>query len=206
MLIGVDFDNTLADYQEAFLACARERGWVGPDYAGQKRALRDLLRLRPEGDLCWQDLQGEVYGPGIGRAVLYPGAADVVRRLRSSGHGVVIVSHKTEFAGRDPTRTPLRQAALGWMTGQSFFEAEGMSLAVSDVHFCATRAEKLAKIDDLRCALFIDDLEEVLLDPGFPASIRRVLFRPDGEAHGDPSIATCRSWAEVGDLLIDADA
>ncbi len=42
---------------------------------------------------------------------------------------VFIVSHKTEYAGYDETRTNLRTAALEWMTSHHFFEPHGLDLA-----------------------------------------------------------------------------
>ena len=51
--IGIDFDNTLIDYDGVFVAAARERGLIGREIAGSKRAVRDAIRLLPDGELTW---------------------------------------------------------------------------------------------------------------------------------------------------------
>ena len=83
MRIGLDFDNTLIDYDRVFLAAARERGLVAPDFTGSKREVRDAIRLLPDGELAWQRLQGHVYGAGIGGAVLFDGADQFLQRCRA---------------------------------------------------------------------------------------------------------------------------
>ena len=42
-------------------------------YRGHKRALRDTIRLLPDGELAWQRLQGRVYGAGMASARLIDG-------------------------------------------------------------------------------------------------------------------------------------
>src|SRR5262249_32890063 len=95
--IGIDFDNTLIDYDQVFRAFARERGRVGPDFSGGKDELRRAVRALPEGEEAWQRLQGAVYGSGIGGAVMFEGVDTFLRRARAAGHEVLIVSHKTEY-------------------------------------------------------------------------------------------------------------
>src|SRR5712692_4361339 len=104
MRIGIDFDNTLIDYDGVFVAAARERGFIGPEATGTKRAVRDAIRLLPDGELTWQRLQGHVYGAGIGGAVPFAGAGDFLRRCAERGAGVFIVSHKTRYGHFDPAR------------------------------------------------------------------------------------------------------
>jgi len=44
MRIGIDFDNTLIDYDRVFAAAAHALGLVSPDFKGSKRAVRDAVR------------------------------------------------------------------------------------------------------------------------------------------------------------------
>ena len=188
--IGIDFDNTLIDYDEVFLTVARERGLIGPELVGGKQTVRAAVRELPDGETQWQRLQGAVYGRGIAGAVMFDGAEEFLRRARAEGHEVLIVSHKTEFGHFDPGSLNLRDAALAWMEQKGFFQVYGIGLASRNVHFSATRAEKLARIGVLGITHFIDDLPEVLDDPGFPAGVVKILFtngaparRPDAFAH-----------------------
>lgn len=192
--IGIDFDNTLIDYDRVFFDAARERGLVPVDLRGSKREVRDAIRLLPDGELSWQRLQGYVYGAGIGGAVMFDGADAFLRRCRTLGIRVYVVSHKTRYSHLDPARIDLRQAALGWMEAQGFFQPDRFGLDRENVFFEATRSDKLARIAALDCTHFIDDLEEVFSDPGFPAGIERILF---AAACGGCPAFLCRSWEDI---------
>jgi hypothetical protein len=202
VLIGIDFDNTLAGYDAVFVAAASGRGWLPPGFAGDKRSVREVVRLLEDGERKWMALQGEVYGPRMPEAEMIEGAAGFLARCRADRIPVVVVSHKTEFGHFDPTGTNLRQAARAWMTERGFFDPAGF--AVTDAYFEATRAEKIARIAALGCDTFIDDLEEVFLDPAFPASCRRLHLAgaAAGCAHG-PFISF-PGWAEIHDSVFTA--
>ncbi len=198
MRIGIDFDNTLIGYDAVFLAAARARGLVNgalPDGAS-KQQIRDCIRRLDDGERRWQQLQGFVYGAGIGGAVLIEGAARFLQRSAAAGHEVFIVSHKTEFGHHDRARVNLRHAALGWIEERGLFKDGRYGLNVARVFFEATRAEKLQRIARLGCTHFIDDLEEVLTDPEFPAGVTRLLLgRPAGMAAA-PCLS-CPTWGDV---------
>ena len=196
MRIGIDFDNTIVGYDDAFLAAAKKLSLLRRDFSGDKRAIRDAIRLLPEGELAWQRLQGFVYGEALDQAVLFEGVDAFLGRCRDEGHAVFIVSHKTEHGHFDPKRVPLRQAALGWMKRRGFFGADGYAIPLENVFFEDTRADKLRRIGSLECTHFIDDLEEVLSDPNFPP-VKRVLFargEPTGNALPYP---ICTTWKKI---------
>jgi hypothetical protein len=73
--IGIDFDNTIITYDDVFRAAAEASGLIGPGFSGNKQAVRDAIRLLPDGELAWQRLQGQVYGKGIGGATMVAGVA-----------------------------------------------------------------------------------------------------------------------------------
>ncbi|CAA7614520.1 hypothetical protein [Magnetospirillum sp. SS-4] len=178
MLIGLDFDNTIAGYDRVFRDAALAAGFPGAARAATKKQVRDLVRLSPDADVAWQKLQAEVYARRMAEAELIEGVGDFLLECRRLGWDVAIVSHKTETAPHDPDQINLRQAALAWMDARGFFTGDGFGLKRPNIHFCSTRAEKLARIGQLRCAAFVDDLEEVFAEPGFPAGIERYLFHP----------------------------
>ncbi|CUW37994.1 conserved protein of unknown function [Magnetospirillum sp. XM-1] len=199
MLIGIDFDNTLAGYDHVFVAAAGGRGWLPAGFEGGKRAVRDAVRGLADGELKWMELQGEVYGPRMPQAELIEGADRFLHRCRAGGVPVVVVSHKTEFGHFDPTRTRLHDAARAWMTAKGFFEPGGF--AVADAFFEPTRAGKIARIKALGCDVFIDDLEEVLLDPGFPSACRRLHLAGAAAGLGHGPFASYPGWAEIHDAV-----
>jgi hypothetical protein len=193
--IGIDFDNTIIAYDDVFRAAAKERGLIAADFSGSKQAVRDAIRQLPDGELAWQRLQGQVYGKGIGGATMVDGVASFLRRCRAEGAAVAVVSHKTEYGHFDPDRVNLRKAALDWMAGQGLFNGD-YALARDTIYFEGTRAEKLKRIAALSLSHFIDDLEEVLTDPGFPPGVERILFA-DGAQAASPLYVRCTTWREI---------
>jgi hypothetical protein len=190
--IGIDFDNTIVDYDDVFLAAARERELVDEQFQGGKEVIRAALRLMPDGEDIWRSLQGCVYGKRITDAVMFEGFDAFLRLCRAQGHRVSIVSHKTEFGHFDQARVNLRQAARAWMQARGFFDEDGYGLSMDDVFFEGSRADKIERIAGLRFTHFIDDLPEVLDDPTFPQDVMPILFtngaapsmtRPNAFAH-----------------------
>jgi len=178
MRIGIDFDNTIAGYDTAFLTAAQKLGLVEDGFAGGKAAVREAVRHLEDGERKWQALQGRVYGAFMEQATLIPGVAEFLTKCDKALLDVFIVSHKTEFGHFDPDKINLRDAAMAWMHKQGFFDADRFNLSPLNIYFESTRIEKLARIEALELDLFIDDLPEVLSDPDFPKGPQRVLYDP----------------------------
>jgi len=199
VLIGLDFDNTIVGYDHIFQAEAVKRGWIDAADSRNKKNIRDAIRLLDSGERKWMELQAEVYGPLMKKAKLMPGVAEFMQAARRRDVPVVIVSHKSQFAAAAPDGHDLRQAALDWMLGHGFFSAGGFALEESDVHFAATRAEKCAKIRELCCTHFIDDLEEVLRDPDFPENVAAYLYHPSLDDVEEGPYKVVRDWESFCD-------
>jgi hypothetical protein len=194
--IGIDFDNTIVNYDTAFAHAAHRLGLAIGTAAG-KPAVRAAVRALPDGELLWQRLQADVYGAGIVTAPPFAGFGEFLERCRRRGAPVWIVSHKTVFAAADPGGVDLRVAARDWLHGRGFLAQPG---PVSGVFFEPTRAHKVARIAALACTHFIDDLAAVFAERDFPARTRGVLFGPqDGESPVE--LAACGDWPSVARLL-----
>jgi hypothetical protein len=193
--IGIDFDNTIITYDDVFRTAAKRCGLIDPKFSGSKKAVRDAIRHLPGGELAWQRLQGQVYGKGIGDAKMVVGVEAFLRRCRAEGCVVVIVSHKSEYGHFDPDRVNLRTAALDWMKGRGLCDGD-FGIALKDVHFESTRAEKIKRITALTLTHFIDDLEEVLTDPDFPPNVKRILFAHEAQASA-ASYTCCLTWRDI---------
>jgi hypothetical protein len=187
MRIGIDLDNTLIFYDEAFARAAIESSLLPADFRGGKSKLREAIRALPDGEQQWQALQGHVYGAGILEATLFPGAMEFLQSYKECEF--FIVSHKTEFAHFDETRTNLREAATAWLRAQNIFSP----IPEANVFFANTREEKVLRIADLNLDWFIDDLPEVFLEPHFPACTKKILL--SAEPH--TGAALCRNWHEI---------
>jgi len=201
MRIGLDFDNTIIRYDDVFRCAAKDRGLLGPDFVGTKRQIRDVIRCLPDGEVKWQALQGYVYGSGIGSATLFAGLPEFLRRAQAFGDTVLIVSHKTEHGHFDLDKVDLRAAALRWMEGQGLFSGGGFCLGREHVHFASSRTEKLKRIAELDCDVFVDDLEEVLTDPDFPPSARRILFSETATSAVGLPYSICRDWRSISEIV-----
>jgi hypothetical protein len=201
--IGIDFDNTIVGYDEVMYRIASERGLVGGDGDLTKRTVRDRIRQLPDGEIEWQKLQALAYGPRMGEAVLLEGADEFIRRCRRAGVDVCIVSHKTLFANYDETRTDLRAAAMAWMTARRFFEPDGLGLRCGDVYFESTRAAKIARVAQIGCSHFIDDLVEVFLEPSFPSGVQKILLAPDAAAMPAAGAAIVPGWRALCDYFFN---
>lgn len=199
--VGLDFDNTLIDYDAAFAAEAVRQGGLRAGEASGKAEVKRRLLAGPGGERAWMRVQGQVYGARIGEGRLIAGVARFLETARDRGAAVHVVSHKTRYGHFDEARTDLRTAALGWMRGQGFFDRFGLDEAA--VYFADTRDEKVARIAALDLEVFVDDLPEVLGHPAFPASIRRIHFAPDGAATPDGALA-CRDWDRIHDVVFGA--
>jgi hypothetical protein len=176
MKIGIDLDNTLICYDQAFQRVGKEEGLLPSSFEGDKAAVkRALLKERPDG-LLWETLQGLVYGRRIDAATLFDGVARFLEVCHARGDTVAIVSHKTELAHHDVLHTDLRAAAAQWMESNRFFESAGLGLQHQNVYFESTRDDKIRRIAALGIDLFVDDLAEVLGHEHMPAACRKILF------------------------------
>jgi len=193
--IGVDFDNTIISYDHVFRSAAKQCGLIDSDFSGSKQAVRDAIRLLPDGERAWQHLQGQVYGKGIAGANVVEGVEAFLRRCRTEGCMIAIVSHKTEYGHFDPDRVNLRFTALNWMEAQGLLDGD-RGIARADVYFEGTRAEKLNRIATLSLTHFIDDLEEVLSDPDFPPQVERILFAGKAQSAAAPFVR-CSTWRDI---------
>lgn len=174
MRIGLDFDNTLAGYDRVFPAAARAAGLIPEDFAGAKAEIRAVLRARLDGERAWMALQGRVYGAHMHLAEMMDGAKAFLCRAKAGGHKVFVVSHKTVYGHFDPDRVNLREAALAWMEANGFFGSFGIGR--NGVFFADDRPAKVAQIAALGLDVFVDDLEEVFREPGWPVTVRPMLF------------------------------
>ena len=209
MRIGIDFDNTIAGYDDLFAALADEQGLPVPDIGPpSKRAVRDALRARGEdGEITWQRLQASAYGERMHEAELIAGVAGFLARSREQDVPLYIVSHKTRYAAYDDSRTDLRAAALSWMTEQGFFDPDRHGFDPEQVFFEDTRDAKIDRIRDLGFSHFIDDLEEVFLETSFPANVEAILYAPDGPDRaggeiGESAIKVFPDWDAITEHLL----
>ena len=197
MRIGLDFDNTLAGYDHVFSLVGKAIALLPDGFEGGKQAVRQELQRQPDGERAWMRLQGQVYGAYMHQAELIRGAGRFLRTCAERDVDVFIVSHKTQYGHFDPSKVDLRQAALTWMEKEDFFNDSIFSICRRNVYFCDTRSDKVARIVELGCDIFVDDLEEVFREPSFPHNVTRILFGTKVSSSTNDGIRTFGSWNEI---------
>jgi hypothetical protein len=197
MRVGIDFDNTITCYDKVFHKIAVEKGLIPEDLPDSKGHVRDYLRQHGQ-ENEWIELQGYVYGVRMLDAPPFPGVLKLFSWCKGQGVSICIISHRTRHPFRGP-RYDLHQAAMDWIKQYGFYERTGLS--PEHVHFELTRKEKLDRIDQESCDVFIDDLPEFLAEPDFPENVHRILFDPN-RLHPTEDRFTCvRSWEELWSWL-----
>lgn len=204
MVLGIDFDNTLACYDELFHSLAVERGLIRRSTPRTKRSVRDALREQGY-EKQWTELQGIAYGQRLLEAPPFRSAVETLGELHRSGIALRIVSHKTRLPARGPG-FDLRQSALGWLAYNRVLEPERTGIGRAQVFFEDSQTDKRARIRTLGCTHFVDDLREFLLHPDFPSGVRRILFDPSGAGATLESVRAVTHWDQIPECLIDRDA
>jgi hypothetical protein len=200
MIIGVDFDNTIVCYDGLFPKLAVQQGLVPNDICASKSAVRDYLRQIGQEER-WTELQGYAYGPGMREARLFPGVLEFFDRCRRSGQEVFIISQRTRypFLGE---RHDLHQAARDFLAAHGWNDPARIGLAADHIHFHESVPEKVARINQLGCTHFIDDLPEILTAAELRADVEKILFDPNGQHADRPGLRRVGSWQTIENLLL----
>ena len=204
MIIGVDFDNTIVCYDGLFPKLAVQQGLVPNDICASKSAVRDYLRQIGQEER-WTELQGYAYGPGMREAGLFPGVLEFFDRCRRSGQEVFIISQRTRypFLGE---RHDLHQAARDFLAAHGWNDPARIGLAADHIHFHESVPEKVARINQLGCTHFIDDLPEILTAAELRADVEKILFDPNGQHADRPGLRRVGSWQTIENLLLGEGA
>jgi hypothetical protein len=209
LIIGIDLDNTIIDYRNAFWHTALSTGiFTEKDKIsfsnnhGQvpnKNEIKNRLILEEGGNYKWESLQGQVYGQYIHNAGIYPGVANFLLHSKVRGVKVYIISHKTEFGHYDKSQTPLRKAALNFLEQKDILSGD-YGIQEKDIFFFDARRKKVNMVAELNCTYFIDDLPEVFREEGFPENTTEILFDIQSEHAMN---YTFNSWRGINELVFN---
>jgi hypothetical protein len=198
MILGIDFDNTIACYDRVFHRHALAQELIPPSVLPKKNEIRNYLRKEGREDE-WTLLQGFVYGNCMREVEPFPEVVVFFRQCHHLGIPVFIISHRTRHPYKGK-KYDLHVAAFDWIKQQSLYSDSAEIL--KNVFFELTKEEKIERIRLQHCTHFIDDLPEFLTEPAFPNDIQKILFDPL-EVHPDCRIKThVRSWSELLDLIL----
>jgi len=196
-IIGIDFDNTIACYDQLFAEAAADIAGLERSPGQTKKEIRDHVRNLPQGEAKWQQMQAEVYGPRMLQAQIYPDLHRFLENCYRQDLTIYIVSHKSEFATLSTDGVNLRTQAVKWMVANRVLSSEGPGVRQDRIFFEDTRDDKIARISELGCTHFIDDLVEVLDHPNFPQNVERVHFAPEEVMPTGLSYPSFGSWTGI---------
>ena len=198
MIIGIDFDNTIIDYNNLVYETGLSLG-VLPDNVGcNKITIRDYL-IEKGREQDWHKIQGLVYGKYIRHAKVMEGFSSFADLCYEKGWKIYIISHKT----RDSIigeRFNLRSSALIWLEDNRIYGTD-IRAAVEGIFFESTRSEKVYRINQLGCDIMIDDLAEVLLHPDLSNEIIKILYDSHAKNTPNPGYFTAAGWDQICGII-----
>ncbi len=195
--LGLDFDNTLIDYDEVFYEIAAEKNLIPKDIIKTKIEVRRYLKNKGKEKL-FTLLQGEVYGSKINLAKQSDGMFETLMMLKKQEIELFIVSHKTLHPYAGP-KFNLHLAALKWLTKNEFFTPNGLNFKKENIFFELTVENKIKRIESLGITHYIDDLTKILelIKP----TINRIHYNPKAENYNIDNLFNLKSWAALPKLL-----
>jgi len=198
MKIGLDFDNTIVCYDQAIATLAEECFDLPDQIPRTRLGLRDYLRSEnrePE----WTSFQGLLYGPGMRYAKPFDGAVSTMQQLASDGYELAIISHRSRYPYAGP-EYDLHDAAHNWIISQ-LHPNKIFDVPSQPVFFLETLEEKLKRVSDLSCDIFVDDLFTVLDSTDFPKSTLGILFDPANSVSHNQKVNRISSWPSLLTLI-----
>lgn len=201
-IIGVDFDNTIADYDHVFAKVAKDMGFMETADVLSKSGVKNYLLSQTGGDQNWQRLQGQIYGKYMSIAEIFSGFMEFLLLAKIRNNSVFIISHKSEFGHFDENKISLRSEAMKWILSRKIASCGKHKLFSDDIFFETTREDKINRIIELGCTCFVDDLQEVFNEINFPESINKYLFDPQHKAENNSSYVVVDSWRSITKKLL----
>jgi len=198
MILGIDLDNTIIKYDNAFIEAAKFLNINIPGRIIKKTELKKYCYSLTEGELVWQKIQGLAYGKLLLKnGKLYTGVKRFIWRLKNKGHQIKIISHKTNFGHFDEENNSLREIAIEFLKNNKIISCD-FSL-VNNVFFLDTRNEKVEKIVSEKVEIFIDDLIEVIHDIKKISKIKTIHFDENYKGLNNEEIKS--DWQQIDNLI-----
>ena len=199
MIIGIDFDNTIIDYNNVFYEAGFSLGVLPHNTGCSKTTIREYLIGKGQ-EQDWIKIQGLVYGKYIRTAKVMNGFSTFSDLCYEKGWKIFIISHKTRdsIVGK---KFDLHTPALHWLGDNRIF-GDNIQGAVEGVFFESTRSEKVRRINQLGCDIMIDDLDEVLLHPDLSKKIIKILYDPDAKHTPNHGYFTAAGWDQICGIIM----
>ena len=132
------------------------------------------------------------------QAEIYKGVKESFKYLLKKNIKIKIISHKTQYPYMGE-KVDLRLSALKWIESNILNEISDINFTRSDIFFENTIGEKVNKIKELSCDIYVDDLPEIL--DLLPDKIKRVLFSSSANIDVNYKYKVMKSWSEFIDII-----
>jgi len=174
--IGIDFDNTIVNYDLLFFDVALKLGLIPSKLDKSKFAVKKYLHQVNKNNE-WTLLQGLVYGEKMPGALIYEGFKNFVDFASKEKVELCIISHKTlyPFLGK---KFNLHKSAKSWIAENLNHNSEQF-IDQENTFFEISQDLKVSRIKQQNCDYFIDDLPEIFENENFPTQTTKLLFCPN---------------------------
>lgn len=194
MKIGIDFDNTIANYEQCFNFLTRKYFYSKKkEIIETKNSIKKKILNLKDGKYLWMKMQGQAYGKYIDKALVMNDFLKFLLITKNRKHTIVIVSHKTKFGHYDKKKILLRKSATRWMIKNKIINSNYSNINKGSIFYADTRENKINIINKLQCDYFIDDLFSVLNDKKFSQKTNKILFGKQKKN----KFLTFENWNEI---------
>ncbi len=195
--IGLDFDNTIVNYDDVFTSVAKKLKLINKKWNGSKAQLRKYF-IEKKKEKTWKKLQGLVYGKYMSKAKINPGFKTFLLKAKILNAKIYIVSHKTIHGHYDKEKHLLRSKALKWIKKNKI-------ILIEKIYFEGTILEKVKRIEELKLNFFVDDLSLILEHKLFPKKINKILYNKSLFKIKNKTITSARTWTDIKSLIFGTD-
>lgn len=196
--IGIDFDNTIVNYDSTFRKIASQNKLIAKNWNGNKQQLRkEIIRKRNVEE--WKKLQGLVYGRYINLAKLNEGVENFLLKSKLLKTKIFIVSHKTIHGHYDKKKILLRKVAINWIRKKNFFKKKFVDK--KNIYFEKSIDNKIKRINSLKLNFFIDDLKLILKNKRLDSNVKKILFNQTIKKRIDSNIFHYSKWKSINEHI-----
>jgi hypothetical protein len=157
MKIGIDIDNTILNYSDAFTLAARNLKGLEKIEALAKTEVKSLV-IHSHGEEAWTALQGHVYSSVPLGVKIFEGFEPALNSLLVNGHTVAYMSHKSGNPISGPP-VNLREPVTNFLLSKKLLGHTMRGLTLS---YFETKKEKIEAVNAEHFDYFIDDLVDIV--------------------------------------------
>jgi len=205
MRIGIDFDNTIANYDNVFKKTSAKYKLINHLWVGNKKQLKKEIIKKTKNEEVWKKIQGKVYGKYMHLSKLNLDFDNFLLRSRLKGIDVFIVSHKTIYGHYDKEKILLRKVAMKWMHNQRFFNKHFYGLDSKNIFFEKSIQDKIKRINKLKLDYFVDDLNLILTHKLFSKKTKKILYGNEKKLRPSSKYIVLNNWLGISNHIYGND-